>query len=164
METRISRRCDGGWRTGKSDGVDFKSTHRRTLFNVSLTFLTPPPPPQPPSFHRRQMGRELKQGVGWEGGRRRGCATLRLDFIQGHQPQTKSRVRVHGRASQWGGGRVWAGVGSGFTAKMLPLTVLSIPGTARCTFEISLLSSSFCLHLLRRPCRGRKTRGFLDIL
>lgn len=30
-----------GRRRGKSDRLDFKSTHRRTLFNVSLTFLLP---------------------------------------------------------------------------------------------------------------------------
>lgn len=28
-----------GWRRGKSDRLDFESTHRRTLFNVSVTFL-----------------------------------------------------------------------------------------------------------------------------
>lgn len=41
-----------------------------------------------------------------------------LHFTQGHKPQTKSRVRVHGRASQSGGGQVWAR--SGFSAQESP--------------------------------------------
>lgn len=137
----------GRWRTGKSDRLGFKSTHRRTLFNVSLTFLTLPPPHP---LHRRQMSRELKQEMGWEGGRRRGCATLCLDFIQGHQPQTKSRVR-----GSWEGQPIgrWASLGRGgirFHCQMFSWTVLpSLPSlnlAPRFTylkFLLCLLPSAF---------------------
>ncbi len=56
----VRRRKRGeGWRRGKSDRLDYESTHRRTLFNVSLTFLFSIS--SPPTLSRwRRMGREEK--------------------------------------------------------------------------------------------------------
>lgn len=55
----VGRRRKGGWRRGKSDRLDYESTHRRTLFNVSLTFLFSIS--SPPTLSRwRQMGRKEK--------------------------------------------------------------------------------------------------------
>ena len=101
----VGRRRKGGWRRGKSDRLDYESTHRRTLFNVSLTFLFSIS--SPPTLSRwRQMGRKEKPRERAREGERGRDATLCLYFTQGHQSQTKSRVRVHGRASQSGGGEV----------------------------------------------------------
>lgn len=96
------------WRGGGgSDRLDYESTHRRTLFNVSLTFLVSISSLLTRSRcrdgwgRRREMGeRELREE-----------AVLLLHSNQGHEPQTKSRVRVHGRASQSGQARIrfhWA--------------------------------------------------------
>ena len=58
----VRRRKRGeGWRRGESDRLDYESTHRRTLFNVSLTFLFSIS--SPPTLARlRRMGREEKPG------------------------------------------------------------------------------------------------------
>lgn len=118
-----------GWRRGKSDRLDYESTHRRTLFNVSLTFLLSISSP-PTLSHWKRMGREEKPG---ERERKKrtdeslgGDSTLCLHFTQGHKPQTKSRVRVHGRASQSGGGQMW--VRSGFSAQESPWWFCPDPG------------------------------------
>lgn len=96
-------RGGGVWRGEgeESDRLDCESTHRRTLFNVSLTFLFPVSDPRSPKETVEREGRQEEVTV------------LRLHFTQGHKPQTKSGVRVHRRASQSGRRRVggWACVG-----------------------------------------------------
>lgn len=71
-----------GWRRGKSDRLDYESTHRRTLFNVSLTFLLSISSPPTPS-HWKRTGREEKPGEArgkrvWEEAQRSVCTSLKV--------------------------------------------------------------------------------------
>lgn len=86
----------------KSDRLDYECTHRRTLFNVSLTFLVSISSPLTRSRWRdgQERRREMERGSG--GRRLRSCCTPTKVL----RPQTKSRVRVQRRASQSGGARI----------------------------------------------------------
>lgn len=96
----VEKPMEGG---GGSDRLDYESTHRRTLFNVSLTFLVSISSPL-----TRSRCRDGQEGEGerWERGSGEREAALPLHSNQGHESQTKSRVRVHGRASQSGRARI----------------------------------------------------------
>lgn len=53
----------GGCKREKSDRLDYESTHRRTLFNVSLTFLFPiSSPPHRPSLTVAMVREERESG------------------------------------------------------------------------------------------------------
>lgn len=86
------------WGGGGSDRLDHESTHRRTLFNVSLTFLVSISSPLTCSCWREEQ-RDGEREPGEE-------EALPLYSNQGHEPQTKSRVRVHARAGQSGRARI----------------------------------------------------------
>lgn len=78
----------------KSDRLDYESTHRRTLFNVSLTFLVSISSPLTCSCWRdRQEG----EGEGWrEGAQGGGGAPAVL------QPRSRAPDKVEGQGSREG--------------------------------------------------------------
>lgn len=92
-----------GRERAKSDRLAYESTHRRTLFNVSLTFLFSISDPRSLEERaERKSQEERERGRDREDRRRQRSACI----TQGHEPQTKSGVGVHRRASQSGRGRV----------------------------------------------------------
>lgn len=102
------RRVAGGGGGGRNQTGWTMRAHTDALCLMSHWHFCSPSPPHRPSLTVATV-REEKLG---KGGREK-TVTHCLYFTQGHKPQTKSRVRVHARASQSGSRQVWEG--SGFT-------------------------------------------------
>ncbi len=109
----------GGWDGGEGNQTGWTMrAHTDALCLMSRWHFCSPSPPHRPSLTRDEWAERKSRG---EKERRKSTdeslgedATPCLYFTQGHKPQTKSRVRVHRRASQSGGEQVWEG--SSFTA------------------------------------------------
>lgn len=102
------RRKEGGWRRGKSDRLDYESTHRRTLFNVSLTFLLSiSSPPTLSRWRRMGQGRESGERAHtrvWEETQHSACTSLKVTSPRQSQRSGFIGGPANQRASKSGGG------------------------------------------------------------
>ena len=100
----------GGWRRGKSDRLDYESTHRRTLFNVSLTFLLSISSPLTLSRWRRMgQGRESGERAHtrvWEETQHSACTSLKVTSPRQSQRSGFIGGPANQRVSKSGGDQV----------------------------------------------------------
>lgn len=89
----------------KSDRLAYESTHRRTLFNVSLTFLFSISDPRSLEERAERKSQEEREGEREKTGGGNAPPVL----LKVTSPRQSQGSGVHRRASQSGRGRVWEG-------------------------------------------------------